>query len=268
MTLLKTLAIIILCLYAVCVLLLFLFQSRLIFFPGKLAKNFTFTLRPIDEEVFIKTKDEELINALFYKGSRSDVILYFHGNAGDLSGWQYVAEDFVNVGFSVLIIDYRGYGKSSGRISEKGFYKDARAAVNYLLNQKNYTLKDILIYGRSIGTGIAVELATAYHVKGLILEAPYTSLKKLANEKLPFFFPGLFLRSHFNNLERINRVKCPVIFIHGERDTLIPPHHSRKLFDTFTGRKRLILIPGASHNDVTTYPDYQSFVQLVLPTYF
>ena len=212
------------------------------------------------EEVFLKTPDGETINGLFFRGTREEVILYFHGNAGDLSGWQFVAEDFLPSGFGVMIIDYRGFGKSTGTISEKGFYQDAEAAWQFLTTQKQISASNIIIYGRSIGTGVAVHLAVKHPCKGLVLEAPYTSMQKLANEKLPMFFPSLILRFRFNNLSLINQVKCPVIFIHGKTDTLIPSHHSDELFRVFGGKKKLITIEKGSHNDLNSYPEYQEFL--------
>src|SRR5688500_11766163 len=100
-----------------------LFQSKLIFFPGKLAADYRFAA-PTAEEIFISTIDGETINALFFPRNNAAVILYLHGNAGDLSSWQYVADDFTSHGYSFLIIDYRGYGKSTGKITEKGLYND------------------------------------------------------------------------------------------------------------------------------------------------
>lgn len=268
MHLLRILAIIIIVIFFIVIILLFVFQTKLVFYPGKLSRNYKFKLRPGDEEVFITTKDDEKINALFYHGDRDDVILYFHGNAGDLSGWQFVAEDFVSFGYSILIIDYRGYGKSTGTISEKGFYKDAEAAHNFLVTRKNVTSDNIIIYGRSIGTGVAVELARNKQCKGLVLESPYTSLKKLANEKLPFFFPSLYLKFSFNNLAKIQEVKSPVIFLHGSKDTLIPASHTQKLFKKFTGKKKMILIAEGSHNDLNSFEEHQIFLKEYLSSFF
>jgi uncharacterized protein len=232
------------------------FQTKLIFFPGKLAKNFKFHLDVNQQELFLQTMDGETINALFYPGSNKDVILYLHGNAGDLSNWQYISDDFTSLGYNFLIIDYRGYGKSTGTITEKGLYEDAETAFRYLTQQAGFSDKDIIVYGRSIGTGVATELATRYKVKGLVLEAPFTSLKDLANQMYPFLFPSLILRFHFNNIGKINNVKTPVLFFHGTHDELIPNTHTNKLYDKFIGKKNKIIIEGAGHNDVNSFPEY------------
>jgi len=267
MSVLKTIAWIIVAVYGVVLILLYTLQSKLIFYPGVLDPAFAFKLGPSDEEVTIKTSDGERINALFFSNKSRDVILYFHGNAGDLSGWQFVAEDFTELGYNFLIIDYRGYGKSSGKISEKGMYLDAEAARHYLI-LKGFAPENILVYGRSIGSGVAVDLASRQPCKGLILESPYSSLGKLANEKFPLFFPSLLLKYRFESVQKITNVKCPVIFLHGSDDTLIPASHSRRLFQKFTGKKKLIIVDRGSHNDLHAFTEYEDFLKGVLPSFF
>jgi uncharacterized protein len=210
------------------------------------------------EEVFLKTSDGEEISALFYSGKREDVILYFHGNAGDLSSWQFVSDDFTSLDYSFFILDFRGYGKSSGVISEEGFYNDAEAAYQYLITVKKIKPENILIYGRSIGSGVAVELAARHKTKALMLEAPYSSLRTLAREKAPYVFPQFWLKYHFNSIAKINRVQCPILFIHGSKDTLIPAQHSRKLTEAFSGQKQLLIIDGGSHNDLRMFESYHN----------
>ena len=267
MNTLKTIAWIVIIVYVMVVALLYALQARLIFYPGRLEPDFKFRLGDDDNEVYYQTEDGETINGLFFGGWGSDVVLYFHGNAGDLGGWQFVAEDFTAHGFNVMMIDYRGYGKSSGKISERGFYQDGVGAYQYLL-KKGFNPENIIVYGRSIGSGVAVDVASKYPCKGLILEAPFSSLKKLADEKLPFFFPSFYLKFRFDNIRKINRVNCPIIFLHGTIDSLIPPSHSRSLFKKFSGRKELILVDGASHNDLHTFSRYADFLKDVLPVFF
>lgn len=267
MNTLKVIAWIFVIFYGMAVILLYTLQTRLIFYPGSLAPDFKFRLGDDDDENYYQTEDGESINALFFAGRGGDVILYFHGNAGDLSGWQFVAEDFTSHGINVMVIDYRGYGKSSGKISEKGFYLDGAGAYQYLVG-KGFRPQNIIVYGRSIGSGVAVHVASNYPCKGLILEAPFSSLKKLANEKLPFFFPSLYLKFRFDNIAKINTVKCPVIFLHGTDDPLIPPSHSKSLFEKFSGKKEIILVEGASHNDLHTFSRYADFLKDVLPVFF
>lgn len=264
---LKVIAWIIVVGYGLILILLYTLQSRLIFYPGLLPPDFRFKPDSGAEETLIKTSDGERISALFFRNKNTDVILYFHGNAGDLSGWQFVAEDFTSLGYNFMIIDYRGYGKSSGKLSEEGLYLDARAAYDYLI-ARGFAPGNILIYGRSIGSGIAVDLALSQRCKGLILESPFSSLARLANEKLPFFFPSLYLRYRFDNLGKINGVRCPVIFLHGSDDTLIPASHSEKLFRRFNGKKELVIVDKGSHNDLHAFKEYEHVLQNVLSIFF
>ncbi len=255
-------------LYAFILMVTFSFQTKLIFFPEKLPEHFQFDKQLGGEEVFIKTADNEKINGLFFKGTSDKAIIYFHGNAGSLKDWQYIAPDFTLLGYNFLIIDYRGYGKSSGEITEDGLYLDAKAAFQFLKNDKGFSTQEIIIYGRSIGTGVATELASKQHAKGLILEAPFSGLKKLANQKMPLLIPSLFLKYKFDNIGKINKVKSPVLFIHGSKDQLIPPTHTDDLYNAFEGMKKKIIIPKAGHNDVNAYPEYHRAMAETLTHFF
>jgi uncharacterized protein len=268
MKLLIVTAIVIIALYLMLIIVLYVLQARLIFYPAPLPGRFRFNLGNNGQECFLQTTDGERINALFFKGHRPEVILYFHGNAGNLSGWQFVAEDFTTPGYNLMIIDYRGYGKSTGSVSEHGLYNDAEAAYHFLLNDKGFKPSDIIIYGRSIGTGPAIQLASTYPCRGMVLEAPYVSLAKLANEKLPFLFPSFYLRFRFSNIQKINNVKNPVVFIHGDNDTLIPASHTEALYKKFTGPKKKVIVRGGSHNDLNSFPEYNAFLEGVLPSFF
>jgi uncharacterized protein len=269
MFILKIIAAIIIVLYLAGALVLYFFQTRLIFYPGKLSKDHKFRTIPLREEVFFKTPDNETINGLYFPGEdKTKVILYFHGNAGDLSGWQFVAEDLLPSGLSVFIIDYRGYGKSTGSISENGLYTDAIAAYQFLIDKKKIKPESIILYGRSIGTGVAVELASQRKCAGLVLESAYASLATLANEKVPFFFPSFYLRAKFNNLKKLGQVSAPIAFLHGADDTLIPPAHSHILFEAFRGKRTFVLIEKGQHNDLHGFPEYKNFITATMPIFF
>ena len=243
-------------LYSFLIMAAFLSQEKLIFHPEKLSKDFRFNLKEHEKEIFLATEDDEQINALFFPGNRDEVILYFHGNAGSLAGWQQVADDFTAYGYSVLIIDYRGYGKSSGEITENGLYLDAEAAFRFLTETENFLPDNIIIYGRSIGSGIATELASRYETRGLVLESPFSSLKKLANQKMPFLFPSLFLQFHFDNINKLNSINCPILLIHGSNDSLIPVSHAQNLHQAYSGKKKLVIIPQGTHNDLSSFETY------------
>ena len=267
MAILKSIAWFVIIAYAVIVIVLYTLQRKLIFYPGVLARDYKFNTEDGTEEVALTAGDGETISGLFFEGELPDVIVYFHGNAGDLSGWQFVASDFTSLGLNFFIIDYRGYGKSTGKITEEGLYHDADAAYKYLLD-RGFHPHNIIIYGRSIGSGVAVDLAARQLAKGLILESPFSSLGALANEKFPFFLPSLYLRFRFDNIGKINRVKCPVILLHGSDDVLIPASHSRKLFDAFKGTKKMIIVDRGAHNDLHAFVQYRDFLRDDLPHFF
>lgn len=255
MSFLLKIAAFLVCAYLLAVLLAYLLQTKLLFYPAKLHSDFKFRADRSHEEVFLVTPDSEKINGLFFPASNDKVILYFHGNAGSLEEWQFVYRDFDSLGFNFFIIDYRGYGKSTGNISEAGFYKDAQAAYDFLL-ARGFTADNIVVYGRSIGSGVAVHLATHQQIAALILESPYISVEKLAIEKYRYLFPSLYLRYRFDNLSKIKAVKAPLLVIHGQRDGLIPFPHGQTLYNTFDGKKQLIAVKDGHHNDLSESPQF------------
>lgn len=232
------------------------FQSKLIFYPEPLPVDYDYRLPAHGSEVFVDTADGERINALWYRADNSKgVVLYFHGNAGNLGSWKDISHAIVPLGYDLFIIDYRGFGKSTGRLSEKGLYEDARASYAYLIAQ-GYTEADIVIYGRSIGSGVASELATTRPARALILETPFTSLVDLAKSLAPHFLPALTLRFRFDNASKLPKVDAPILLIHGDRDELIPHSHSEVLAAQLGDKAELAIIPGAGHNDIGAYPAY------------
>jgi len=239
----------------------YFWQTSLIFHPGKLTKTFRFSASA--QEVFLATRDHATINGLFFPGAGNDVILYLHGNAGDLSTWQYIASDFIPLGYNLFVIDYRGYGKSTGTPSENGLYADADAAYDYLI-EKGFAPQQIVIYGRSIGTGVATDLASRKLCKALVLESPYSSLTALAKEKAPALLPALILKYRFDNLSKLEAIRGPIIFFHGTADELIPVTHTETLYANYKGTKKKYLIEGAGHNDTGSFEAYHEALKKLL----
>lgn len=234
-------------------------QTKLIFHPTKLDKGYKFRSDLHYEEVFLTTPDSVKINGLFFPAQSEKVILYFHGNAGSLDSWQFVYERFQALEYNFFIIDYRGYGKSTGKISEDGLYIDAQTAYDYLIKE-GFQENKIIIYGRSLGTGVAVNLASNKNINALILEAPFTSAKKLASEKFPYLFPSLYLKYQFDNISKINNVRAPLLIIHGKQDSTIPFKHGQMVYDRFTGKKLILSINGGHHNDLGEFPEFSQGV--------
>jgi fermentation-respiration switch protein FrsA (DUF1100 family) len=227
----------------------------MIFVPEPLDSAYTYRCSSC-QEVNLRTNDNETINALFFDKGSDRVVLYFHGNAGNLSSWGDAGRDLSEYGVSVLVIDYRGYGKSSGVITENGLYNDAQAAYEYLIS-RGFPAKKIIIYGRSIGTGVAVDLASKHESAGLILESPFASMRQLAWEKAPYLLPGLYLSFNFMSIEKIGKVQSPVLIFHGMNDTLIPIGHGRKLYKALNGKGIFVAVPGGGHNNLSDFPEYR-----------
>lgn len=244
----------------------FLFQGNLLFYPTPLSMDYRFNLGENGEEIFLETEDHERINALyFFKPRSKSVVLYFHGNGGSLDSWQTLAPDFLKLNLNLMIIDYRGYGKSTGSFSEKGFYRDAEAAFGFLLQKKNYSENQIILFGRSIGSGVATEMAVRHpHVKALILETPFTRLVDLAQEKMPWTLPHLFLRFRFNNLSRLKKLSVPLLIIHGTDDEIIPYSNGQELFESYRGPKEFLSIKGGNHNNLSDFTEHDLGIERFL----
>ena len=181
-----------------------------------------------------------------HNGSRS-VTLFLHGNAGNLTNRTPRIQEIVAAGSSVLMLDYRGDGKSSGRPSEQGLSRDSEAGYIYLLG-KGYRPEQIILHGESLGTAVAIDLASRRPCAALILEAPFTSASDVAGTVVPFLGP--LLVRNFNSLPKIRWIRVPMLFIQGDRDEVIPLTLGQKLFAAAQGSKTFWIVPGAGHNDI------------------
>ncbi|MFD2262539.1 alpha/beta hydrolase [Lacibacterium aquatile] len=176
-------------------------------------------------------------------------ILYFQGNGGNIAGRAGFFRLMGEAGFGVLALSYRGYGASAGNPSEEGFYQDARALIAYAERQLSLMPDRILIYGESIGTGVAVQMATEYPVAGLVLQAPYTSITDLAAASYPWLPARLLLKDRFESLSKIPKVKAPLLLFHGELDGVVPVSYGRALFAAANEPKQAVFYPGVHHAD-------------------
>ena len=178
-------------------------------------------------------------------------LLFLHGNAGNISHRYEIIGDLVKLPVNVLIIDYRGYGKSEGRPSEEGLYADARAAWDYLTKTRGLAPRQIVIFGESLGGAVGVDLASKVEAGGLIVQSSFTSIADMAAEVLPFV-PRFILRTKMDSLSKIGRVACPKLFIHSEADEIIPYRLGRRLFDAAAAPKQFYEVKGAPHNLTNT----------------
>lgn len=240
---------IIICLYIVIVIAVYFFQPGLIFFPEREIYTTPDKSGFAYENIAFFAKDKTKLSGWFIPAVNSKgVILFCHGNAGNISHRMESIQIFNKIGFDVFIFDYRGYGESKGKPSEKGCYLDAEAAWNYLIEQKKYSSDDIIIFGRSLGGTIASWLAQIHTPRKIILESTFTSVQDLGAELYPYLPIKYISRFDFNAIDYIQNVKCPVLIIHSRDDEIIPFTHGKKLYKYANEPKYFFEIQG-SHND-------------------
>jgi fermentation-respiration switch protein FrsA (DUF1100 family) len=232
--------------------------SRMAFFPDTKDTIPAASLPPDVKEVYIKTGDNIKIQCYFLPlaGSK-DVLLYFHGNGGNIGHRIPELARLRQFGVSVLGVGYRGYGKSGGRPSEKGIYRDGAAAFKYALDSLGYKAENIFICGRSIGTTTAINTAMGKNIAGLVLITPVsTGQQYAAAHGLGFiaFLAGVA----FDNVAKCKKIACPCLVIHGTDDEVAPFYMGERIFNSLTVKKQFVKIEGGDHNGLE-YKDAQKF---------
>jgi len=227
-----------------------IFEKNLIYHPTREHEVSARALGLPHESVTLTAEDGVRLDALFLptKGSRVTVLLA-NGNAGNLSH-RLDRTLFLQsrLGADVLLFDYRGYGKSEGSPDEEGTYRDARAAYRWLTETRGVSPERLVLFGESLGSAVVLDLALSRPCRALVLEAPFTSVPDMAAVVLPFF-PRAFVRTRYDNLAKIGRLRVPLLVLHGDRDEVVPFAQGRRLFEAAPEPKRFFAIPGASHND-------------------
>ena len=229
----KTLKIIIflgLIAYFSILLFMYIFQRTFMYHPN--VKNTDTTAIKFDyKEVHINSENNIKLKSWFkYTNSNKKTILFFHGNAGELGARVYKLNKFHDLDLNFLIISWRGFSGNKGKPTEQGLYKDAKSAVSWL-EEKGIKKKDIILYGESLGTGIAVELATIDQFSGIILESPYTSMIDMGKRFYPFLPISILQKDKYNSLKKLNMIKSPILVLHGKADTLVPFYMGKKIYD-------------------------------------
>lgn len=244
--------------------LLFVMQKKLIFLPSKLPQDYSFKFKQPFKEFFLETNDGAKLNAIHFKNENpKGVILYFHGNAGDLSRWGKVTSFFMNFEYDVVVMDYRTYGKSTGTLSEDFLLKDAQLFYDYLKNE--WEESQILVYGRSLGTNIAAFIASKNNPKKLIMESPFYSLEDVAKSRFPFLPVRYFLKYKFPTYQYITEVACSIVIFHGALDGIVPVASGIKLSKEIpTNRLEFINIEDGDHNNLMEFRDYQLKIEEIL----
>ena len=203
------------------------------------------------EEAWIPTADGETVHGLYWAAAPGrPTVLFLHGNAGHAFEWALVRDDLAALEVGLLLVDYRGYGKSTGRPCEPGLYQDGLAALAWL-ESKGVPAGRVIAFGKSLGGGVAVELARQRPVAGLVLESTFTSIPAVAAHLFPVFPVGSLFPDRFESLAKLPEVRCPVLVVHGEHDGLIPLSEGQALFQAANEPKALWVVAGADHNDVS-----------------
>ena len=238
-------------------------QDWFIFKPEKLGQDFRFKYDVPFKELFFDVAPGVRINGLhFYRERPLGLILYFHGNTRSIKGWAKYARDFYRYDYDVVLADYRGFGKSTGKRSEHDMLSDMQFVYDQLLTQ--YPEHHILVYGRSIGSGFATKIASDNKPRYLILEAPYYNFRKVVERFLPFLPVKYVLRYQLRTDKWIRHVNCHTYIIHGTKDRLIPIRQSEDLQRINPHKITLIRIHGAGHNNLPTFPEYHNFIRDIL----
>lgn len=248
--------------YLIACLMLYLNQEQLLFHPTPLPHDFVYPSTHHYTEVFLPVDGATLALVHFTQPSPKGVVLYLHGNADTLQEADLLAKRFVQRSYDVVLVDYRGYGKSTGKITDEAMlHQDVQAVYAYVL--QHYAEAQISIYGHSIGSGLAVRLAATTKPHMLILESPYLSIQALAAQQVPYI-PPFVLKYPLRSDQWIGKVPCPIYMIHGTQDGLIPYVSSEQLRNYSTAPTQLIPIVGGGHGNLLGFATYQQALDTIL----
>ena len=257
------LSIVISAIYIIVCTLLYFNQESLIFFPKKLLANYSFKYKTKFEEKTILTSDKINLHGLLFKSdSAKGLIFYLHGNAGALDTWGEMSQVYTDLNYDLFVLDYRGFGKSEGQISnEDQLYSDIQEVYNSL--KLDYEENKIVVIGYSIGTGLAAMVAANNHPKTLILQAPYYSLIDMMHQDYPYV-PNFLLKYKFKTFEFIQKTNAPTVVFHGTEDEVIYYGSSVKLKEYFKSKDRLVTLNGQGHSAISNNPEYKSQLKAIL----
>ena len=229
----------------------YLTQSRLLYLPNVPGRQLDATPENIGldyEEVRLETGDGVEIHGWFVPGESARTVLYFHGNAGNISHRLHTIRQFHDLGVSMFIIDYRGYGESAGKPTEEGLYRDAEAAWRYLTEKRGTPAEDIVVFGRSLGASVAAWLAAEHRPGALVVDSSFTSVPDVGQEVYPWLPVRLLSRFQHSTRAHVARVTAPILVIHSRDDEIIPFHHGEAVFDAANDPRSFLELRGG-HND-------------------
>ena len=235
--------------YAALVAFVYLRQAKMLYFPsGQIEVSPAEIGLPFDK-VTLRTRDGLKLSAWYIPSENAKASLIFcHGNAGNISHRLDSLKIFHDLRLNVLIFDYRGYGESEGEPSENGTYLDAEAAYDYLVHERGVRPSEIIVFGRSLGSAVAAELAARRRAGALIIESGFTSVPELGRKLFPHLPVRLISRFHYATIEKVGRLDLPKLFIHSPADEIIPYEQGRRLFEAAAGPKEFLVLQGG-HNE-------------------
>jgi fermentation-respiration switch protein FrsA (DUF1100 family) len=243
-------------LIAALVLVVWLAQRSLIYFPDGQAGSPAAAGLPQAEPVRYTTSDGLDLEGWFVPArepSADRAIIVFNGNAGNRAHRAVIAASFSARGYATLLVDYRGYGGNPGLPSEQGLYRDARAALKYLLARPDINLARIVYFGESLGAAVALELAVDHPPAALILRSPFSSMASVGARHYPFLPVRWLLRDRYPSIDRVARLTCPLLVIAGDSDRIIPFDESDRLYEAAPEPKQIVVLKGADHNSEAMY---------------
>ncbi len=244
--------------------LIFFLQDYLMFKPEKLPSDFQFYYENQEtEEYNVETRDGAVINGLRFKAREpKGVVFYLKGNSKSIKGWGKFAVDFTRHGYDVLMVDYRGFGKSTGRRTQKAIKRDMQVVYDKI--REKVDEKYIILYGRSLGSGFAAKLASMNNPRMLILDAPYYSLSHVAKKYIPFMPLSLLIKFPMPTYKWLRYVQCPIHIIHGTDDHLIPYKSSLKLSKIKPKQTTLYTVIGGGHKNLNTFESYHKMLHDII----
>lgn len=250
--------------YVVISILLYFLQDYLMFKPEKLEKEFQFYYENQEtQEYNVETRDGAIINGIHFKVKQpKGVVFYLKGNSKSMRGWGKFAVDFTRHGYDVIMVDYRGFGKSTGRRTQKAVKRDLQVVYNKI--KENVDEKYIVLYGRSLGSGFAAKLASMNTPRMLVLDAPYYSLSKVAKRYVPFMPLSVLIKFPMPTYKWLKYVQCPIHIIHGTDDKLIPYKTSIKLSKIKPKLTTLHTIIGGGHKNLNTFEYYHKILAQII----
>lgn len=240
-------------------------QDYLLFKPEKLPEDFQFYYENQDiKEYNLETRDGAVINALLFKpkGESKGIVFYLKGNSKSIKGWGKFAVDFTRHNYNVLMVDYRGFGKSTGRRSQKAIKRDLQEVYNKIKEETSENR--IIVYGRSLGSGFAAKLASMNSPKMLILDAPYYSLTKVTARYAPFMPLSILIKYPLPTYKWLKYVQCPIHIIHGTNDTLIPYKTSVKLSKVNPKLTKLHTVIDGGHKNLNNFESYHKMLDEII----